>query len=712
MIKSAIYVIATLIGLRTLAPEYSMMFVGLSILGACFLASKIYNLMLGWIILLGCAFSVTGILIENTILALPFGLDAKESLALADIAFWTFGVFGVVFILRALGNKHDVLSVFEVIFVTASVAYSFSVHRNKQIHQPRVLSDWAWSHGIDPEIILQVLGVVVVLCAGIVLLKTRRLAKIITTFATLLFLIILLINIGSQRLEPIVDTGGLGLTKQEQEESNKKKEQSGRNDGRGGKGGSSGGSGGGQSQKGRTGGGSGGASSGAKSSITVPVAIAILHDDYTPLYGIYYFRQNVFSRFDGNHLVADEIFDTDVITSFPVDTPIMAAPTLYSENFRTIPTSMFLLVDHPQPVALTSSIKISPLENPNPRHFVASYEVESLTLTTDYSRLSGRPSIPNEWTEEMKSHYLTIPNDPRYKTLAEEIVRDIDPRFRGDPMLSALKIKQYLEKKGFYTRSVKYEDPVDPTGVFLFGNMRGYCVHFAHAAVYLMRALGIAARVAVGYAVEDMGQGSTIMILSHQAHAWPEIHIANVGWVPLDIYPEQTDEPPPILVDQDLETLLGELARRDPTGGRAESPRRLEIPWEKIGWAVFAVIIGLFWLSYMIKFIRQLYGKLCKGKMAYKVVFRAVLDRLSDMGFVRYNGETRESFAMRMAETCPSLVPLTYMHLRCALGNRESVSPVVFRKLHREASKEIRQKIKLWRRIAGWINPIGWFFTR
>ena len=34
-----------------------------------------------------------------------------------------------------------------------------------------------------------------------------------------------------------------------------------------------------------------------------------------------------------------------------------------------------------------------------------------------------------------------------------------------------------------------------------------------------------------------------------------------------DIYPEQTDEQPAAPVDYDLEKMLGELARKDPTAG-------------------------------------------------------------------------------------------------------------------------------------------------
>ena len=93
---------------------------------------------------------------------------------------------------------------------------------------------------------------------------------------------------------------------------------------------------------------------------------------------------------------------------------------------------------------------------------------------------------------------MATPDDPRYRALADIIVRDVDPRFFHDDLARAYAIKRYLEKSGFYTLRSKHSSSKDPTASFLFGSLRGYCVHFAHAAVYLIRTQGIAARVALG----------------------------------------------------------------------------------------------------------------------------------------------------------------------------------------------------------------------
>src|SRR6185436_5322575 len=134
-------------------------------------------------------------------------------------------------------------------------------------------------------------------------------------------------------------------------------------------------------------------------------------------------------------------------------------------------------------------------------------------------RLIGRPAMPATWTEEERRHYTEMPADPRYLELSSRLVRDVDPRFVGDDLMAAFVIKRYLEKEGFYSLKEKRLTGSDPTARFLFGEMRGYCVHFAHAATLLFRSQGIPARVALGYAVSirRRGSGSSVLIYGNEA---------------------------------------------------------------------------------------------------------------------------------------------------------------------------------------------------
>ncbi len=499
------------------------------------------------------------------------GSDAHTTLLLADSTYFGLMTFGSVVLLRTISARWRVGSVLEVAFIVGAVMYTFIDHRNRKLTEPRFLSDWALSQGMDPtKDILMPLGVAVAVVSVLMMLRAQRVMKVLLTFAVLVPL-----SWAAYKLwdidppKPDIDTNGLGLTS---DEANKDKS----SDGSGGGGGGGGGSGNNKNPF-------DGPSSPPK--VIVPVAVAVLHDDFKPLNDLFYFRQQALSRYNGHHLVAviDGAQDQDVITDFPTSESIKAAPAQAPEFHVQVPTSMFLLNDHPQPVALTNSVEIEPLENPNPDHFVAAYKVTSLALSMDYSRLIGRKSIPAAWDEATRKHYLEIPDDPRYAALSDIIVRDLDPRFADDDVMRAFVIKRYLEQEGFYTRKERHADDVDPAASFLFGSMRGYCVHFAHAAVYLFRSQGIAARVALGYAVDAQTRrgGSAVMINNDRAHAWPEIHVEGVGWVTFDIYPERSDEPPGQMVDQSLESVFGELARKDKTGGKAADPNAepFRMPW-------------------------------------------------------------------------------------------------------------------------------------
>jgi Transglutaminase-like superfamily len=68
----------------------------------------------------------------------------------------------------------------------------------------------------------------------------------------------------------------------------------------------------------------------------------------------------------------------------------------------------------------------------------------------------------------------------------------------------------------------------------------GYCVHFASTMAVLARALNIPARVAVGFtpgSLADDGSGDHVITL-HDAHAWPELYFAGVGWTRFEPTPD------------------------------------------------------------------------------------------------------------------------------------------------------------------------------
>jgi len=70
---------------------------------------------------------------------------------------------------------------------------------------------------------------------------------------------------------------------------------------------------------------------------------------------------------------------------------------------------------------------------------------------------------------------------------------------------------------------------------FLLETKRGTSEQFAASYVVLARAVGIPARLAVGFrAPRDAGDDGRVVVRNRDVLAWPEVAVADVGWVPLD----------------------------------------------------------------------------------------------------------------------------------------------------------------------------------
>ncbi len=88
----------------------------------------------------------------------------------------------------------------------------------------------------------------------------------------------------------------------------------------------------------------------------------------------------------------------------------------------------------------------------------------------------------------------------------------------------------------------------DPAEYFLFESGKGYCQHFATAAVILYRMYGIPARYATGYSVKpsdftlENGEYHA-EVTDESAHAWVEICMPDYGWVPVETTPGGSEIP-------------------------------------------------------------------------------------------------------------------------------------------------------------------------
>ncbi|MEM9729105.1 MAG: transglutaminase domain-containing protein [Myxococcota bacterium] len=655
-------------------------------------------------------FSVVGLLL---ILALRWGLTGSSVFAslfgplgamqASSVLTALVGAGVVSATLRAWSRRRPLFAVLELLLVAVAFTQLFVPHRNGAINRPFYLADWIIALGWDPTWLFLFMGGTATVFGLLFLLREQQFGRALLNLGIVGLLLALVViatpTIGMPPAPP--DGGGLGLRSEE-------------TDGTNGEGGEP------QDQQGPSNGELEFRNKYSDGGSRVPVAVVLFHDDYSPPSGVYYFRQGAFSQYNGRKLVTSgrQDVDRDLIRHFPSrPTTIEGAPDS-NANRGPLETTIALMADHTQPFALEAPVEVEPLDNPHPNRFRRVYRATSGVLTSDYDAMLGGRAGDPEWSEEQWSHYTESPDDPRYDALAEKIVSELPPAMVDDPIARAFAVTSWLSREGIYSLQNEHSGADDPTASFLFGDLTGYCVHFAHAATYLMRQLGVPARVATGYAVsESARQGGSALLLSGAAsHAWPEVYVDGYGWVVLDVYPQQALDPPEAPMDPDLQRLLGELARgASPLPISAtDLPKLKELARSATltlaTWVGLVLLVTLLVL-YAGKGWRRLAPQWTSGRSLARVVYRAELDRVGEVAMLRSTGESRESFAARIRDRVPAFEHLTDAHIASVFGGR-TIDAAELKEDAVAVQRELRQGFPAWKRFLGLITPWSWLRSK
>ncbi|MBM3765563.1 MAG: transglutaminase domain-containing protein [Acidobacteria bacterium] len=653
---------------------------------------------------------------ENATLAKVFGSPAVYTFT--ETASWGIGTLLLLAPLLISASRYASFLSVEAALLVGVFASAFAAHRDGSVHRPYFVTDWLLERNIDPLPFFLMAGAIL---GGmlIVWLVSRRTAKRSLFDPLLLVAMILglLLFLPDGKIRQLNAWAAAGNGEKEQKQKpqgggrggsdQKMKEQKQEQN---------------QNQDPNPSNGSGGKS--------FPVAVVNLHDDYNPPYGTFYFRQDALSTWNGKRLVRDASgkLDTDVGIPFPaeaVDVPLRdRADTVQQAGRKRVAhrmkTTVALMTPHSKPFALVDAARFEPAPNPDPKRFERAYKAESIVLDTDFRDLLERAAGSDKWTPEIWTHYTQMPEDPRYRKIAEEARAALPAHLRNVTLAQALAVKYWLDKNTTYNLNVpRADDESDPVEKFLFGDRNGYCVHLAHSAAYLFRSLGLPARVSVGYAVDarQRGSGSAVLIRNGDAHAWPEVYVRGLGWVALDITPEKVATPPQQdKADPELQRMLGEMARNTPASPKEENPppgdgdvRKafLEALWalsKMLAPLVATTIVAL----YLMKVWRRLEPRFCSESQLPVAAYRAALDNLSDLGLARSFGASREEFAM--AVPSPEFAQLTDAHMRHSLGaGAPSWTRAKYLELTRAVSAKAAESVPWWRRAIGIANPLSWW---
>ncbi len=96
----------------------------------------------------------------------------------------------------------------------------------------------------------------------------------------------------------------------------------------------------------------------------------------------------------------------------------------------------------------------------------------------------------------------------------------------------AMRLQTWLRSDGGFTYSLNAPPQNGSSAIVDFLERKsGYCVHFASTMAVMARALGIPARIGVGFQVGQANEDGTWVVRERDAHAWPELYFEGAGWV-------------------------------------------------------------------------------------------------------------------------------------------------------------------------------------
>ncbi|KPK14980.1 MAG: hypothetical protein AMJ62_11060 [Myxococcales bacterium SG8_38] len=603
---------------------------------------------------------------------------------------------------RALSTRRATFAVLELLLVAAAFAQLLIPHRHGAINRPFYLADWVIALGWDPTWLFLFMGGTATVLGLVLLLREQRFGRAVLNLGVIgLLLGLIVVATPMIGMPPPPEGGsGLGLRPSESEDTDA--------EGRGGD--------------------RGGAANSElefrnkydRGGERVPVAVVLFHDDYSPPSGVYYFRQGAFSQYNGRKLVVSgrSDIDRDLIPYFPTRSIRIGEAPAMNENRGPLETTVALMADHTQPFALEAPVEVEPLQNPSPNRFRRVYKAVSGVLTADYSAILDATLGSTTWSKEQWAHYTETPPDPRYAELAARIVSSLPDELRDNPIAQAFAVTAWLGQEGIYSLKNEHSGAADPTASFLFGDLTGYCVHFSHAATYLMRSLGIPARVATGYAISESARqgGSSLLLSGGASHAWPEVFVDGFGWVVMDVYPERALDPPEQPMDADLQRLLGELARgASPIPLSATDIPRIKEMARRVtftagAWLLF-LLASILVALYVVKLWRRMAPSFAVAESLPRLVYRAELDRIGEVAIRRREGESRESFAIRIRDQLPSFQRLTNAHIAAAFGGYQP-PPGELKDDAAAVRRDVRAGFPLRKRFLGLITPWSWLRSK
>jgi transglutaminase-like putative cysteine protease len=159
-------------------------------------------------------------------------------------------------------------------------------------------------------------------------------------------------------------------------------------------------------------------------------------------------------------------------------------------------------------------------------YFGLVYEVESVVPEPTRRVLETIPAADPDRFADL----LELPDD--FPDAVADVARAVTASADG-PFDQAIALQNWFrdrDKGGFeYDTTIKGHDE-DALERFVLEDKKGFCEQFAGSYAAMARAIGLPARVAVGFTPGTLGDDGLWHVSTKNAHAWPEVYFEGIGW--------------------------------------------------------------------------------------------------------------------------------------------------------------------------------------
>jgi len=254
--------------------------------------------------------------------------------------------------------------------------------------------------------------------------------------------------------------------------------------------------------------------------------------------GPLYLRATTADRYTGQAITSSETSTTQ----FDANTDLLAQDALpqgrgiLQVQIKVLASRTSVAFAPDAPLRFSQSTQVDTRGDPNDLATVRldapvmqnqAYIVVSAISTATLQQLRAAGEVYPDW---VRQRYLQLPRTVSRRTLDLAHTATSGATSAYD---KAATLETYLRDNFTYSTHVASVPPEqDWVDYFLFDSKQGYCDYFATTMVVLLRAEGVPARVASGFAPGDFDSATGISVVrENHAHTWVEAYFPGYGWI-------------------------------------------------------------------------------------------------------------------------------------------------------------------------------------